>query len=63
MSLLKIVLFPDWEAKCIVGVQNPETQIQSQSIVSKALNSFLSSEILATSADLTFLYPLAATTT
>ena len=56
ISLLKVVLFPDWEAKCIVGVQKPETQIQSQLIFSRVPNSFLSSEILATSADLTFLY-------
>jgi len=37
--------------------------MQSQLIFSKVPSWFLSSEILATSADLTFLYPLAATTT
>ena len=55
MSLLNLVLFPDCEAKCIVGVQNPETQIQSQSIFSKVPNSFLLSDIFAISADFTFL--------
>jgi len=54
MSLLNLVLFPDCEAKCIVGVQKPETQIQSQLILSNNPNSFLSSEILAISADFTF---------
>ena len=63
MSLLNFVLAPDWEAKWIVGVQNPETHIQSQSIFSILLKIFLSSEIFAISADLTFLYPFATTTT
>ena len=55
ISSLKIVLFPDCEAKWIVGVQNPETQIQSHLIFSILLKCFLSSEILAISAELTFL--------
>ena len=33
ISSLNLVLFPDWDAKWIVGVQKPETQIQSQSTV------------------------------
>ena len=55
MSLSNLVLLPDWDAKCIVGVQKPDTQIQSQIIFSNNPNSFLSSEILAISADFTFL--------
>ena len=55
ISLLKVVLFPDWDAKCIVGVQKPDTQIQSQLIFSKTPMSFLLSEILAISAAFTFL--------
>ena len=46
---------PDWEAKCIVGVQNPETHIQSHLIFSTVPSSSLFSEIFAMSADLTFL--------
>ena len=52
---LNFVLLPDCEAKWIVGVQNPETQIQSHCIFSILLIFFLSSDILAISADLTFL--------
>ena len=40
ISSLNLVLLPDWEAKCIVGVQKPETQIQSQLIFLIWLNSF-----------------------
>ena len=63
ISSLNFVLFPDCEAKWIVGVQKPETQIQSHCIFSILPSVFLSSEILAISADFTFLYPCAATTT
>ena len=52
---LYLVLFPDCEAKCIVGVQNPETQMQSQTILLMLIKFFLSSEIFAIWADLTFL--------
>ena len=55
ISLSNLVLLPDWDAKCIVGVQKPDTQIQSQLIFSKAPKSFLLSEILEISAALTFL--------
>ena len=55
ISLLNFVLFPDCEAKCIVGVQNPETHMQSQLIFSICPKSFLSSDIFAISADFTFL--------
>ena len=55
ISSLNLVLLPDWEAKWIDGVQNPETQIQSQLTFSILLKSFLSSDIFATSADFTFL--------
>ena len=63
ISSLNLVLFPDWEAKWMVGVQKPETQIQSHLIFSIFPSCFLSSEIFAISAELTFLYPCAATTT
>ena len=39
---LNFNLLPDWEAKWTVGVQKPETQIQSQSIVSDVSNPVLS---------------------
>ena len=52
---LNLDLFPDCDAKWIDGVQKPDTQIQSHSIFSMLNNSFLSSDILAISADLTFL--------
>ena len=32
MSSLNFVLFPDCEVRCIVGVQKPDTHIQSQLI-------------------------------
>ena len=35
-------LFPDCDAKCTVGVQKPETHIQSHSIVSELTNEVLS---------------------
>ena len=49
------VLFPDWDDKWIVGVQKPDTQIQSQFIFSIFPKFLLSDEIWAISADLTFL--------
>ena len=55
ISLLNFVLFPDCDDKWIVGVQNPDTQIQSHKIFSIVPNWVLSSEILAMSADFTFL--------
>ena len=63
ISSLNFVLFPDCEARWIVGVQKPETHIQSHFIFSTVPSCSLSSEILAISADFTFLYPWAATTT
>ena len=63
ISSLNLVLFPDWEAKWIDGVQKPETHMQSHLILSIFPSCFLSSEMLAMSADFTFLYPWAATTT
>ena len=55
-------LFPDCDAKCTDGVQNPDTQIQSQSIVSIFSKEFLSLFSLPIFADLTFLYPFATIT-
>ena len=55
ISSLNLVLLPDCEAKWIDGVQNPETQMQSHFIFSILLKFFLSSDILAISAELTFL--------
>ena len=55
ISLSNLVLLPDWDAKCIVGVQKPDTQIQSQLIFSKTPKSFLLSEIFAIYAESTFL--------
>ena len=47
----------------MVGVQKPETHIQSHFIFSVVPSCSLSSEIFEISADFTFLYPWAATTT
>ena len=63
ISSLNCVLLPDCEAKWMVGVQKPETQIQSHWIFSILPSCFLSSDMLAISADFTFLYPCAAATT
>ena len=60
---MNFVLFPDCEAKWIVGVQKPETQMQSHLMFSTDPSCSLSSEIFAISADFTFIYPGAATTT
>ena len=62
ISSLNFNLFPDWEAKWTVGVQKPETQIQSQSIISVETKSVLSLFNFPIVADFTFLYPLAAST-
>ena len=42
ISSLNFVLFPDCEARCIVGVQKPDTQTQSQLMFSILPKSFLS---------------------
>ena len=55
ISSLNLVLFPDWDAKWIDGVQKPETHIQSHLIFSISPRTYLSSEIFAISADFTFL--------
>ena len=55
-------LFPDCDAKCTDGVQNPDTQMQSHSIVSIFSKELLSLLSLPIFADLTFLYPLATIT-
>ena len=55
ISSLNFVLFPDCEAKWIVGVQKPDTHIQSHLIFSIVPSCSLSSEIFAISADFTYL--------
>ena len=47
----------------MVGVQKPETHIQSHLIFFISPKLFLFSEIFEISADFTFLYPFAATIT
>ena len=53
-------LLPDWDAKWTVGVQNPDTHIQSHSIILIFSNPVLSLFNLPICADFTFLYPFAA---
>ena len=55
ISLSNFDLPPDYEVKCMEGVQKPETQIQSHFIFSIFPKVVLSSDIFAMSADLTFL--------
>ena len=55
ISSLNLVLFPDCDDRWIVGVQKPETQIQSHLIFSTVPSCSLSTEIFAISADFTFL--------
>ena len=59
---LNLSLFPDCDARWTVGVQKPETHIQSHSIVSEFSNAVLSLLSFPICADLTFLYPFAAIT-
>ena len=59
---LNFSLLPDWDAKWTVGVQNPDTQIESQSICSVFSKSIFYLFNLPIVADFTFLYPWATTT-
>ena len=59
---LNLSLLPDCEAKWTVGVQKPDTHIQSHLIVLLFWNPVLSSFNFPISAEFTFLYPFAAIT-